>query len=357
MNIVKSWRKVHLYDIFSVSRGNKLDRGKMTDGNIAFIGRTANANGISARVSYVRNHEKYGTVEPYDAGCLTLALGGSIGSCFYQNEPFYTSQNVAVLSPMHEKSEYALLFVASVISTTVQNSGYEAFVEELNKHIMTDFNIMLPVTSSGGPDWTYMEQYMQAVMDKQAHVIESLTRISKEKHPVPMKSWGGFRVGKLFRIEHSKVYHTRQLEEMESGLAYVTRGQFNNGLKCYVQDSDKLVHNPAGVISFGAEGSAFFYQPDEYISGRDMYYLDTRGLSEMTCLFLVSCLSVIAGKYSYTNGMFPNKIANDIIKLPVTPSGEPDWSYMDDYMRQVMDRQEYVVSCLKKIHTGHRPAC
>lgn len=64
--------------------GNKMDRGKMSDGTIAFVGRTANNNGINARVGRVIDHEKYGTVEPYEKGCITLALGGSIGSCFIQ---------------------------------------------------------------------------------------------------------------------------------------------------------------------------------------------------------------------------------------------------------------------------------
>lgn len=145
------------------------------------------------------------------------------------------------------------------------------------------------------------------------------------------------------------MYHTRQLEEAETGLAYVTRGRFNNGLKCYVRDSSKLVHNPAGVISFGAEGSTFFYQAEEYVSGRDMYYLDTRAISEMACLFLVACLSTIVDKYSYTNGMFPDKIRNEYIMLPVTADGKPDWDYMDGYMRGVMVRQAHVVEHLMEM--------
>ena len=173
---IGEWGEFHLYDLFDISMGNKMDRGKMSDGDIAFVGRTAKENGINARVAYVENHEKYGTVEPYNAGCLTLALGGSIGSCFYQKEPFYTSQNVAVLIPRNNENELALLFISSVISFSVLYGKYEAFIEELNKHIKTDFTIMLPVTPSGEPDWQYMEEYMKEIMEEQEKNIEKLAK-------------------------------------------------------------------------------------------------------------------------------------------------------------------------------------
>ena len=157
------WEEFALYDIFTISRGNKLDKGKMTNGNIAFIGRTAFNNGINARVGNIVNHDKYGTVQPYNPGCLTLALGGSIGSCFLQEEPFYTSQNVAVLIPKTTIDKYALLFLSSSITQSVLYGKYSAFTEELNKHIMTDFRIKLPVSNNHIPNWNYMTEYMQTI--------------------------------------------------------------------------------------------------------------------------------------------------------------------------------------------------
>ena len=47
---------------------------------------------------------------------------------------------------------------------------------ELNKHIKTDFTIMLPVTPSGEPDWQYMEEYMKEIMEEQEKNIEKLAK-------------------------------------------------------------------------------------------------------------------------------------------------------------------------------------
>lgn len=93
--------------------------------------------------------------------------------------------------------------------------------------------------------------------------------------------------------------------------------------------------NPAGVISFGAENASFFYQAEEWCSGRDMYYIDTRHLSMYTCLFLISCLRPICTKYSYNNGLFPDLLNKEKIKIPVTQGNIPDWDYMDNYMKNI----------------------
>ena len=39
--------------------------------------------------------------------------------------------------------------------------------------------------------------------------------------------------------------------------------------------------------------------------------------------------------YSYSNARIPEKIRNELVSLPVTPAGEPDWQFMEDYIRAI----------------------
>ena len=153
---IEKWKEFHLYDLFEIDSGTKMDRIAMKYENptINFVGRSGINNGVTAVVDRI---EKY---EPFKAGYLTLALGGAyLGSCFVQKKEFYTSQNVVVLIPKTEMSFPAKEFICAVIFKE-GNTHYKAFIDELNRHIKTDFSIKLPVKENGNPDFEYMDNYM-----------------------------------------------------------------------------------------------------------------------------------------------------------------------------------------------------
>lgn len=165
---VNNWESFHLYDIFTIDSGTKLDKAKMdtTVERIDFVGRSNFNNGVTQKVNEIRG------LKPYEAGCLTLALGGAyIGSCFVQENPFYTSQNVVVLIPKNNISFEAKQFIATAIFRESQNN-YRAFIKELNSHIKRDFTIKLPIKSDGEPDYEYMTTYMKNISSKTKAVFE-----------------------------------------------------------------------------------------------------------------------------------------------------------------------------------------
>ena len=52
---------------------------------------------------------------------------------------------------------------------------YKAFIDELNRHMKTDFSILLPVTSDNKPDWNNMEQYMREIERKANNSLQLLS--------------------------------------------------------------------------------------------------------------------------------------------------------------------------------------
>ncbi len=108
---------VPLDTVFDVEHGNKLDLNKMVVLNqsadaITFVGRSGERNGFAALVGAVLG------VEPYRAGLITVALGGSTLFSFVQPHPFYTAQNVDVLIPktptsLEAKQYYCLCIEAN----------------------------------------------------------------------------------------------------------------------------------------------------------------------------------------------------------------------------------------------------
>lgn len=168
---------------------------------------------------------------------------------------------------------------------------------------------------------------------------------------IDTRSWKNYMLGDLFELVNSKAYHNKDIVEVkdENGLLYVTRSKFNNGIKCKVEKKSEYIINPAGTISFGAENADFFYQKKEYITGNKMYYINTCNISELAALFLKSVLeATFTKKFSFSNGMVPNRIRNEIISLPAMPGGQPDWAYMESYMKKIMEESEKSLENLKK---------
>lgn len=172
---VANWKYFYLKNICDITMGNKMDWSAMTMENpeVNFVGRSADDNGVAGKVDLVDG------VEPYKAGCITVALGGSLGSSYLQDEKFYTSQNVSVLEFEDDVSDAAKIFVSCLIMNESKYK-YFPFGRELNTHIRTDFGFTLPVQhNSDGtffidekhtyseegyvPDWQFMEDYIKSL--------------------------------------------------------------------------------------------------------------------------------------------------------------------------------------------------
>lgn len=167
---LEKWQTFHLYDIFEIDSGTKLDKAKMetTAPKINFVGRSNFNNGITQKVNEIQG------LRSYKPGSLTLALGGAyLGSCFIQEEPFYTSQNVVVLIPKKDISFEAKQFIATAIFKESQNN-YRAFIKELNAHIKRNFVIKLPAKVDGTPDYEYMSEYISRIKSRSLHTIKTL---------------------------------------------------------------------------------------------------------------------------------------------------------------------------------------
>lgn len=166
---------------------------------------------------------------------------------------------------------------------------------------------------------------------------------------IDTSGWKPFVVGELFpSMVKPPVLHARQVVETDEGIPYVVRTKFNNGIKCRVHPVSDVTPSPAGVITWGAENAAFFYQAEEFLSGRDIYYVDTRPYSATTCMFLAACLQTVVHKYPYNYGLFPDLLKEEQIRLPVDAAGEPNWAYMDEYMSAVMKEAEASLESLKQ---------
>ena len=139
---------VPLNSIFEIKHGSKLDLNKMSQcapghDAVVFIGRSDERNGFTAFV------ERLDMIEPYEAGLITVALGGSALASFVHPLPFYTAQNIDVLRPRSAMSLDTKLYYCLCIAAN--RFRYSTFGREANRTLKT---LEVPVLRCV-PDWVH----------------------------------------------------------------------------------------------------------------------------------------------------------------------------------------------------------
>lgn len=332
-----SWNLFLLSDLFTITHGTRLRKQDMRDGTINYIGASAFNNGITAKIG--------NTEYLHPAGTITVCYNGSIGQAFYQTEQYWATDDVNILYPKFSLTPKIAQFLIPVIYKLSLNYAY---VDKWTAEKMQSTQIPLPATPEGKPDWEYMEHYIEGLREKAHTKISLLMQLYGGGYKcLKINEWRRFKVGELFPIIiKPAVYHSYELKVDNHGIPYVVRSKFNNGIKCRVKNENNIKCNPAGVISFGAENSSFFYQKEAWCSGRDLYYIDSRHLSPQVCLFIAACLQTLSTKYAYNYGLFPDLLKEEYIKLPVDQSGSPDWKYMENYIDNLMSKSRQTISLL-----------
>lgn len=330
---VKKWHNYRLCDLFKIKPAKGKNSQQLNDGNdVPYIAASKECNGFNRMVA-INGFEDWVS----EGNCIQLIHIGdaAAGYANYIPDKFIAMSGKSSCAYNKNMTKYSGLFIATIICKT--NKNKYSFKDSWTGDKVKNTIITLPYKTNDEPDWEYMESYMRNIIQESEQNIENLRNINNSKKKINLNNWKSFTIGKLFEnVVKPPVLHTKDVTENVNGIPYVVRTKFDNGIKYNVEKNLQMQSSPAGTISFGAENATFFYQEKEYVSGRDIYYIDTRYLTKYACLFVVTCLQTIVEKYSYNYGMFPELVKKEEIKLPVNKNGEPDWEFMENYMKNIM---------------------
>lgn len=147
-----------------------------------------------------------------------------------------------------------------------------------------------------------------------------------------IQNWKEFKLTDLFEIKGSKTTKLTVLEEIGPGkYPYVTTKSTNNGVDGYyniwTEKGNVLTVDSACV-------GTCFYQEENFTAADHVEKLIPKfKMNKYNALFLATIINQSNFKYCYGRGRSKSRLAKETIKLPVTKDGQPDYQFMEDYIK------------------------
>ena len=319
---VQNWKEFSILQLFNkVEIAKSADIGNLEDGTIPFIGRTDIDNGVQGFVS--PKHITKGC-------CITISMVGT-NVALYQENDFQASQNIAILRRKGMTKAIAL-FICSLINFEMKlKYSYGRTVGKTNIEQMI---LHLPVDSEGNPDWQFMDDYIKSLHYKR------LTTQNKAGN-VPdlnVQNWKPFRIGDIFKLIRGHNLTLDQKEQFIGSIPCINGTVDFNGIQCYLSKEleyfgFRLFKAPAiTIVRVGNGGKSFVQTDDFFVADNAFVLVPYCFLSKYSLFFLSSVLDKEQFKYSYGRTV-TSDYENTEIRLPIDSTGNPDWQFMEDYIK------------------------
>lgn len=341
MNLdIKAWGTFKVSDLFVVKYGvnlelNTCEETEDKDSSVNFVARTAENNGVSARVKAITG------VVPQDKGLISVAGGGSVLSTFLQPEPFYSGRDLYTLESKVDISDEAKFFIITVIE---QNKYKYSYGRQANK-TLPDLLLKLPVNEQGKPDYKFMEQYIKSLHHKPLTTKNKSTKVPE----LNTATWREFDLIRLFDVEAGN-YYSKDLYE-EGNTPYISASDTNNGI------GEKINLQPdfsGNKITIGKVGATAYYQSEDFCATSDVNVLTPLfHMNTPIGLFITQVINTSENyKWSYGRQCRVGDTKEIVIKLPIKQNAEgipvidvnhqysdkgyvPDWQFMEDYIKSL----------------------
>ena len=310
-------------------------------GPFNYVSRGTTNNGIASMIQYDSQYLNEGH---------TLSFAQDTAAIFYQDEPYFTGNKVNVFK-LNQKwgklTRESGLYLCGSIRLAFPDFKWGTL---LNIEKIANTDIMLPVTQSGTPDFSYMMKKIRELEAERIRELEAYLKVTgldnttlsvSEAAALTRKViWKKFRIGDVFEKKTVRGY-PKKLED----LTPVSNGYHTFGQNIYYQHKQRIlmperylfkVDRP--ILAYASStGSVGMINESFYRSGDNGAFQallpkfdDTR---VTTMLFILTIMKRLFMKFNYNTNI--RGVLDLSIMLPVTSTGEIDFTYMQNYIRAI----------------------
>ena len=326
----REWRPFFLRDICDIESGCDIYDAERVLGNTPYITSSALNNGIKY---FVGNNN--GTLE---ANCISVNRNGSVGYSFYHKYPALYSNDCRKLRLKKHNNEYVALFITNQIMQQKDKYNYSI---KMGTARLKKQKIMLPVDEHGGPDYSFMEQYIkererQLIQKYKNFIGKNIQSGGGGLTDLNSVKWKAFYINEIFSISAGK---RLTKADMDNGqIPFIGATDSNNGITNWIATPNSSFDKNVLGVNYNGSVVENFYHPYGCIFSDDVKRLHLREHADNKYILLFFKTVILQQKVKYTYGYKFNgqRMERQKILLPVNEEGCPDYEFMEQYGKQIM---------------------
>jgi hypothetical protein len=328
-----NWGEFLIEDLFKIYTGGDLVISRIKKGTLPIVSHSLENNGIAAWTAPIENRKLFD-----QSKTISLADRGNFYA-YVQKYDFYIGTRVKALESNYDKiNKYILQFICTAINKQSIKFSYGNNATGGTEKI----RILLPKTDDGNPDYELMNLYIiEKEQDKISgyfnYISKRLKKLKKYKfvESLEKKEWKEFFLHDIFTaIQRGK--RLKEEKHIKGKMPYIASSAYRNGVNNFVSNKERvrIFTRSLTLANSGSVGSCF-YQPYTYVASDHVTKLENPKLNKSIMLFMSTVIARIGEKYSYNREISDERIKREKILLPVNESQEPDYIYMDNFMKRI----------------------
>lgn len=343
MNLdLSNWKEFCIGDLFDIHPTKTIDGVTSDDcvngGRTPLVVNQSFNNGIAGNCNYEATE---------NGGIITFSDTWEGETFFYQEKNFIGFAHVQGMYPKRKMSGHCLLFITMMLEYEARNRY--SYGRKKRRDIISKSFIKLPVDADGNPDWQFMEEYIKSLHHKPLTTKNKPEQVSDLK----VSEWKEFIYTDIFKLKGG-FYNKKPEHSVDGIIPFLASTDSNNGVTEHyslidIKQWDKVGEEDntldkklfrGNCITVTVNGSVCnaYYQNGAFTCSHDItaLYLKKQELNPYIATFL--CAVIMKEKYRWSYGRKPHdvkKFGRSIIKLPVDADGNPDWQFMEDYIKSL----------------------
>ena len=318
---VFQWKEFKLVDLFQIEAGKYHYSDEYEAGNTPYVSASNMNNAIAERINL-----------PPDFSGNKITTGKVGCTAFYQEEDSCATSDVNILTPLFNMNKYVGLYITTIINF---NENYKwGYGRQCRVGDSKEIVIKLPALNNGEPDFKYMEEYIKSIWGGSHY-----TSIQYSNIDLKMNNWKEFILGDIFEeIYKAKPYVKSQLliSSLNKGIPFISRTDEKNGCDAFIDGQlDDFKYENGNALIIGDTTATCYYQEEDFVCGDHIVILRANWLNKYNALFIKTIIEKDKYKYSYGRAFKMDLIDKTVIKLPVDTTGNPDYLFMEKYIKQL----------------------